>query len=258
MLSPFIVFALLCTVLLYVNAEKLIPLTTKYHKQISQQRAKAKEKKYHRQFIRQITLEDGSSFIFHFYNPNVEIFEDVYWIRSVDDIYRIGTLQPYALEPLGKTVEHLQRNPDGDLVITESFPELSFPNMLFNQKTLLDTITLPEKLSLSTLKAKITSDNGSISEKEVKILTTFHYKLALPWLCLIAVIAPAPFCMRYSRSQPIFFIYALSIFGLFALYLVMDAGIVLAERQIIAPLEAIWTPICAVLIFFGYKYCRLK
>lgn len=259
LLLPFVAFSILCTALLYINEEMLQPYTLQYQKQFNQLRSKAKEKKYQRQFIQQLPLEDGSSLIFKNFNTDKELFEDAYWIRSIDDIYRIQFLYPYAKGiPEGEVIEHLERNANGGLVVTKTLEKKIFPEMIFNRQVLLETITSPDKLSISMLKEKIPSHTKPLNEKELKLLTTYYYKLAQPWFCLLAVIAPAPFCIRFSRSKRIFFIYSMSIFGFFALYLIMDAAIVLAERQVISPELAIWSPICTLLAYFGYKFYRVQ
>lgn len=253
LLVPFIALGLIFTGIIYFNTEVLQPRALKYHKHRAQARAKVKQKKHHRTPIQQLVLEDGSSFIFQTYDEASERFFDAYWVRSIDDIYRIRELSPYGQEPLGNGVEHLQRNENGSMELTEFLDQNTFPEMLFNRKTLLDTVSSPDDYSLSTLAEKLPVHGDVLSEKEAELLTTYYYKMAFPWLCLLAVIAPAPFCMRFSRTLPVFFIYAFSLFGLFAFYLVMEASVVLATRQVISPAMAIWVPFGCVFAFFGYR-----
>ncbi|MEI8365327.1 MAG: LptF/LptG family permease [Parachlamydiaceae bacterium] len=255
LLFPFIAFGLFFTFLIYFNTEVLQPLAAQYNTQLDKSRAKAKQKKYLP--VQQLTLEDGSSLIFQYYDEAQRAFSDTYWVRSSDDIYRINQLFPYADVPHGKTVEHLQRNQEGFIVTTEKFPEMSFNEMLFNQKKLTDSLASPDSQSLSALYHKLPVHEHELNEKEARLLTTFYYKLAMPWLCLIAVLAPAPFCLHFSRSRPLFFIYALSIFGLVAFYLVMDAASVLGERQAISPALAIWTPFTCFLALFSYRFLKI-
>lgn len=257
LLFPFVVVGLFFTFILYVNLEVLQPYTVKYQKHLNALRTKAKEKKYNHRFIQELPLLDGSSLIFQSYDTVNEEFSDVYWIRSIDDIYRIHYLYPYSLEPLGREVEHLVRNSAGELVITEFFDEKPFPDIHFNAETLLQTATSVYRLSISSLKAKLPIHNKVFSEKEAQILTAYHYKLVQPWMCLFAIIAPASFCMRFSRTLPVFFIYAFSLFGLFAIYLVMDAAVILGERQVIPPVTAIWVPFGCFMAFFSWKVFKL-
>ena len=71
----------------------------------------------------------------------------------------------------------------------------------------------------------------------------------IPFLSLFAIIAPAPYCVKFSRQPPLFLIYTGTLFGLIAFYLFMDASQVIAKRQVISPFLAIITPFC---FFFGY------
>lgn len=256
LLLPFVAFGLFLTGLMYFNTEVLQPMALRYNTKLDHSRAKAKHKKY--MSIQQLALEDNSILIFQEYNAETEEFFDAYWVRSIDDIYRIHRLSPYSLEPIGKTVEHLQRTPEGFLVLSESFPEKTFSDMHFNKRKLSESVSLPEAHSLSELKEKLPASGNALSEKEAALLTTFYYKLAIPWLCLLAVLAPAPFCIQFSRTTPVFFIYALSIFGLVAFYLIIDAMVVLGERQMLAPALAIWVPFALFFSFFGGRFLRLQ
>ncbi|HEV8052538.1 MAG TPA: LptF/LptG family permease [Parachlamydiaceae bacterium] len=255
LLLPFVALGLFLTALMYFNTEVLHPMAMRYNTKLDHSRAKAKHKKF--MSIQQLSLEDNSLFIFQEYDTVANEFFDSYWVRSIDDIYRIHRLSPYSVEPVGKAVERLQRTPEGFLVLTESVPEKTFSDMHFNKEKLLETVSLPDAHSLSELKEKLPSHGNNLSEKEAALLTTYYYKLAMPWLCLLAVLAPAPFCIRFSRTMPVFFIYSLSIFGLVAFYLIMDATFVLGERQMFPPALAIWTPFTLFFSFFGWRFLRL-
>lgn len=255
LMLPFIAFGLFLTALIYFNMEVLQPMAYKYNTKLDHSRAKAKQKKY--VSIRQIILDDNSSLIFREYDKDTKEFFDAYWVRSIDDIYRIGHLAPYTKEPIGSSVEHLQRNTEGLLTLTESFPVKTFPEMHFNQEQLMANAVIPEGQSLSDLKEKLPGQGEVLSEKEAYLLTTYYYKLALPWLSLLSIIACAPFCVRFSRTLPVFFIYALSIFGLVAFYLILNAAVVLAERQMLHPAIAIGIPFAFFFSLFGWRFLKL-
>lgn len=257
LLRPFILFGVLCTLLIYFNTEVLQPFAVKHHNQLEQSRAKKKQKKYKHPLIQQIALSDNTSIIFQNYDTVSQRFFDAYWIRTIDDIYRIKHLSPYTPVPIGEIVEHLQRNKSGNLVITESLAKKSFPDMHFDKKTLLETVSMPSELSLSALKEKLPPPGKVLNEKEAQVLTSFYYKLTFPWLCLLAIIAPAPFCTRFSRTLPTFFIYAGCIFALVAFYIIMDASVILGERQAVSPEAAIWVPFSVIFGFFGWRFLRL-
>ncbi len=257
LLWPFVAFGLCFTALIYFNSEVLQPKALKYHKQRDQSRAKAKQKKHHHPYIQQLALEDNSSLIFQNYDESSESLFDAYWVRSIDDIYRIKNLSLSTATPLGTSIEHLQRNAEGAMLVTEFLDQKAFPEIHFNRTKLLDAVTSPGDYAISTLSQKLPAHGQPLSEKEARLLTAYYYKLALPWLCLLAVIAPAPFCTRFSRGLPVFFIYTASLFGLVAFYLTMDAAVVLGERQVLAPAIAIWLPFSCFFAFFGWRFARL-
>lgn len=256
LLLPFIVFSLFFTALVYLNGEFFHPNAMKYHQQLDHQRAKVKKTKYHYPHIQQLSLKDGSSIIFQRYDPLANEFFDLYWIRSVDDIYRIRDLKLLSEGSIGSLVEHFERDEAGDLRLTEQFEQKQLVDLHFDKQTLIESAASPEALSLSEMRKEISTSTDILSEKEARLVTAYYYKLAIPWLCLLAVLAPAPFCISYTRNLPLFFIYALSLFGLVAFYLIINASVILGERQVMAPALAVWFPFCLFFVFFGFRFYR--
>jgi lipopolysaccharide export system permease protein len=256
LLLPFIAFGLFFTALIYINSEIFQPIAMKYHQQLDHMRAKEKKKKHHYPHIQQLILQDGSSLIFQRYDNSTEKFFDVYWIRTIDDIYRIRDLKANDGVLIGKMVEHLERDSEGALILSERFDEKVFQETVFDKKTLIESTITPDALSLSVLKEKRSSFQAIFSEKEAILVTNYYYKLAIPWLCFLAVIAPIPLCITFSRTLPIFLIYAISLFGLVTFYLIMDASLILGERQLLPPALAIWVPFSLFFTFFGIRFCR--
>jgi len=257
LLFPFVAFGLFFTGIIYFNTEVLQPRALKYHKQLDHRRAKEKRKKNHHPYIQQLTLDDQSSLIFESYDEVAERFHDAFWVKSIDDIYRIEYLDSKPSIPVGSKVEHLKRDPKGNLEIVEFADEKLFPEIHVEKAKLLDSVASPRDYALSTIKSKLADAEHPLSEKEASLLSTYYYKLAIPWLCLLAIIAPAPFCTRFTRALPVFMIYAISLFGLVAFYLIMDAALLLGERQVVAPAVAIWIPFSCFFALFGWRYARL-
>lgn len=257
LLRPFILLGLFFTALIYLNTQFLLPQTLREIRHINDARTLAKLKKNDRAFVQHVRLKDQSTLLFQQYDSSREMFFDAYWIRSIDDIYRIKYLFHHNTPPTGKYIDHLVRNDEGKLVKIESMVEHAFPRMKFNKKKLLDTVTPSEELSLSKLWKRLPGQGSKPSEKEAAITATFFQKLVTPWLCLLAIIGPAPFCIRFSRNFPVFFIYALSLFGLVACYLLIDAAVILGSRQVLHPVWSIGLPISLFMgIFLGrYALC---
>lgn len=258
LMRPFIFVGLFFTALLFLNEQYLLPHTLINLKSIENLHSTKKEKTNDVSSVQHVALEDQSKILFQNYDSSHKLFFDAYWVRSVDDIWRIKHLYPYEEIPMGHFVDHIIRNPTGELVLAESLPYKQFPEIRFNQESLLETVTSVEELSLSDLFNKLSESKDASHEKEAQVITTFYQRLALPWLCLIAVIGPAPFCLRFTRSLPTFFIYAGSTFGLVAIYLILDAALVLGKRQVFDPFWVIWAPFLIIITLLGWNYCRIK
>lgn len=257
LMRPFIIIGLFLTAVLYLNTEVLLPLSLRSMKHIEDQHARQKNKSHQLPSVQHLVLDDKSTILFQSYDVTHQRFFDAYWIRSPHDIYRIRYLYPYDHIPRGEFVDHLIRSPAGHLAVDDSFPSLLFPEIKFNAQRLFETIILPEELSLSELWQNLPSLQSIQSEKESTLLANFYRKMAIPWLCLFAVLAPLPSCTRYTRNLPLFFIYAFGIFGLVAFYLLIDAVFLLGKRQVVSPL-AIFIPFIATGGILLWRFFRMR
>lgn len=258
LMRPFVVIGLLAVFLIYANEEFLLPQALKKLRRIEDATKHQKHKKPSPLLsVHQVMLEDGSLLIFQNYDTAKERFFDVYWIQSIDHIYRMKYLSP-SPNPTGYFVDHLIRQSDGKLLQAFAYRELSFPTMKFNPELLQSTILEPEILSLSELAHQSFHILEKPNEKESKILTAFYWKLIMPWMCLLAIIAPAPFCVAFSRHLPLFLIYICSLFGLITFYMFMDATQVIAKRQVFAPIWAICFPFLLTFAYFSWRFKKLK
>lgn len=258
LLRPFIFLGLLFSLVIYVNTEYLLPLALKHIKMIDTTYSREKNKINERPLVQHILLEDGSTLLFHDYDSKEERFIDAYWIQSIDNIIHMKFLYPYTDKPIGEHSDHLLRDSSGNLIVQASNSFEIFPDMHFDNQKLLDTLIQPQELSIKELNQKRGSLLQAPTEKEAQVLSVFYYKLVIPWLCLLAIIGPAPYCVRFTRQLPIFFIYAFSVFGLVALYLIMDASLVLGSRQVFSPFAAILIPFSLLFGFFLLRYVRLR
>lgn len=258
LLRPFLLLGLFFTALMYFNIEYFVPLAAKEQKYLDDAHSKKKNLRSSDLSVEHVILEDKSTLLFQHFDSVRDLFFDAYWVRSIDEIYKIKYLYPYASPPIGYYVDHLIRNEQGEIVVENSEALRRLPELKFDAKRLIDSLTQPENTSLTKLWEQLPEDYVAQSEKEARVLSTFHRKLALPWLCLLAVVAPAPFCLRFSRQFPTFMVYASSLFGLIAVYIVLDAVHVLGRRQLVDPLYALWTPLMLFFLIFGWRYVRLR
>lgn len=256
LLRPFVIVGLSLTILLFLNEEYLLPPALKALQRIEDSSKNAKRQKSQIVSVQSVPLEDGSIILYQSYDSAHEMFFDAYWIRSADDIYRMKYLFPYSKVPIGRYVDHLIRDKSGDLASIESLESRFFKEMKFNPDVLHETLMNPNFMTVEELWRQLPKSSEAYSERESQMLASFYWKLFIPWLCLFAVVAPAPFCVRFSRTLPVFFIYVSGIFGLIAFYLVLDAALIMAERQVADPILVLGIPFGAVLAFFSMRYLK--
>lgn len=258
LLRPFLVLGLFFTALTYLSMEYALPAAAKELNYFDSIDAKQKKHKSVPISVEHVILEDNSTLLYQSYDSSQNFFFDAYWVRSIDEIYKIKHLFPHSIPPVGHFVDRLVRNDRDELVVVESHAESALPNLKFDAKRLRETLVQPEDLPLSMLWKQFIENPEAQSEKEARMHSTFHRKLAIPWLCLLAVLVPAPFCMWFTRQFPVFLVYAVSLFGLIGIYIVIDAAHVLGRRQLLDPFYALWTPFVFFFIIFGWRFVRLR
>lgn len=257
LLRPFASIALLLTLLLFINEQFWMPTALKRLRRIEDGTKHQKHRHLLSMAVRHLILEDGTVFIYQSYDSALERFFDAYWIRSIDDVYRMKYLSPYGEVPIGYFVDRLIRQPNGVFTTQASSEQMPIPDLHFNHEILLSALMEPDGLSLTELWEQLPSlSQEELPEKETKILTAFYWKLSIPWLSFIAFLAVTPFCLIFSRQLPIFFIYVCGIFGLLALYLLLDAAQVIAKRQVLAAEWALGLPFLVISAFCGWRFIK--
>jgi lipopolysaccharide export system permease protein len=255
LMRPFIFLGLAGTFLMFINEQWILPSALQKLHRIESVTKHQRSRNHPAMAAKQVFLEDGSLFIYQSYDADKEQFFDTYWIRSIDDIYRIKYLSPHL--QTGYFVDHLLRQPTGELALQESFAAFVLPDIQFNKELLQSTLFDPDTLALTELWAQWPIQAEELSEKQSKTLTAFYWKLLLPWLCLLAILAPIPFCVRFSRQFPFFLIYVCGIFGLIAFYFFMDAAQVISRRQVLDPIWAIVLPFSFIFSVFSWRFVKI-
>lgn len=258
LLLPYVATALFGVVLLYANNEFILPKALHRLNRLDEKYADQRHRSKEELRALHLQLEDGSLLIYVTFNPISKNFHEAYWLASPEELWRMDELDPFATPPLGRLVDHFNRQ-ESELTYQASYEEKTFPKMHFDHENLRASLTTPDQFSLSELLAEAPQEKaGNKSEKGARLLTALNRKLALPWLALLAVIGPAPFCLRFSRHSHTFSIFAGGIFGLVAIYLILDAATVLGERQVVAPGIAIFAPMGFFISLFLYRFIRIR
>lgn len=258
LLFPFILSGLVAVVFLYVNNEFFLPNAYRKLSRIDEKYSlkRAKERGLYRAL--HLTLDDGSILIYSRFDPELKRFLSLYLLDREGSVFRMNELDPFSVPPRGYFVDHYAKK-EGILSYVSSSPSLSLDGLKINPNKLLDTLATPEEQPLSKLVQGAKSEEAAkVNEKAARELTWLYQKLATPWLALFAVLFPIPFCIRFSRNLAIFMIFAGGIFSLVSVYLLLDALVVLGERQVLSPSLAILSPLALILVFSIYRFIRIR
>ena len=257
LLQPLLIIASFAALILYCNYQWLYPITIPRASYIAQSEFGKEIPLESNHHLNEIALEDTSRMVYRAYDPIVKQFQDVFWIRSCDEIYHIKALSCDAKSPTGRYVDKLLRNKDGFLEKADSWEITSLQDMRFDETSLKNSITPAQEQSLTQLCKQIFLHHASYSDRVSELKCHFFYKLCFPFLCILAFISPAPFCLQFRRQIPIFMIYVVSIAVLFCLVLVMQASFTLAKSNMVPAWLAIGLPWLAAVYYFGKKYLSL-
>lgn len=255
LLRPFLLSGLIGVASLYIHYEYLLPYAFRYTHCLEDQHALARLPAA--STAHDIALNDGSIILYQSYDSFQKRFFDAYWIKSMDDIYRIKYLYPYECPPRAFYADHLQRDPKGEWTLTERSETKPMAEMRFDKKRLHQAILPAQELSLSQLRDRTRSAANNGSEKAYQAAAWGHKRILMPWLCLLAIMAPVPYCLTFTRRLRIFLIYIFLMLAMICFYLVINAATVLAQAQVISPPIAIGIPFALIFSFFGWKYVRL-
>jgi len=252
---PFLLFALLIMSLCYLNYEFLQP--TIYLKLAEFEKIHLdKQLPSDHGIVHPLTLEDHSLLIYNYFDPIQNQIHDLFWQKSTKDIYKIRQLDLTKRPPTGYQIDHLVRK-NSKLTLVKHYDSLPFHAMILPKD--LTSLFRPAKWqSLSGLAQLIPlHDLFNLNDKQASITTFFLYKLTMPLVVLLVVVAPLCYLMRYSRKVSPFLIYGLSLFFYITFFTMLKASVILGENQILHPLVAICVPMASLLLLFGYKYAKL-
>lgn len=244
LLTPFLVPASLLFLLLMVNSLVWVPQAAKKLQKFSALHTK---KRYSEQpQAHALNLADHSLLLYGYYDPSIEHFEDVYWIVDVKDLWKMSSLDRLLLK--GYFVDHFILE-EGQFRWQASFAEKTFPELALSTAQLDQVAITPYELSFQEL----LKESQQANEKGSRAQTQIYRRLTLPWLAFFAILWPIPLATRFGRHIPTLLIFALSLFGLVALYLFFNAACVLSDKQIMAPWIGLTLPMALLLGLSIYR-----
>lgn len=253
-LRPFFLMAFLCSLLNLAIMEFALPYSLNFIDKFYDSNLRHSNRVVHREPLHVLHLEDQSKLVYQHYDAAKEAFFDVIWIRHPDDLWRMKYLKIEADYPQGQWVDHLKRNKEGSFEKTQSFNSLLFKELKWNRDIPRKGFIPFENRSISYL-WNVLKQHRTFSKYETfEILTQLLYKLVFPFFPVLIVIAVTPFCLRYNKNLPQFFIYTFSIFGFVAFVALMDSAVILGESNTLSPFIAILSPFVVLMSFFSWKF----
>ncbi|NGX26534.1 MAG: hypothetical protein K940chlam6_00458 [Chlamydiae bacterium] len=203
-------------------------------------------------------LDDHSKLVYQYYDAAREAFFDVIWIRSPSDLWRMRYLKADPQHPQGQWVDHLEQKENGCFEKTQSFSSLIFRDLKWNRDMPRRGYIPFENRSLKELWKILKTDSLLSSFETKEVLTQFLFKLIMPFLALLVLIAIIPFCTSYSKNLPQFYLYSVGIFTFVAFIALMDAAVILGESDTLSPYVAILSPFVILLSIFGWRFANTR
>lgn len=263
-LKPLLLLSIFVTFCLYINNEFFLPPSAEIINNLSSKYNSASLQKIRDETRAQkITLTNDEIIIYQNVNKKTKVFTNAFLIKSIDSIFHIESLDVSLSPPIGTFVDHYKRDLKGFLNLEASYTSYPFKDLELDQKLLSKTLASFDEMSMTDLSKELLNDGGLLDDEEItddisRRQTALYYKLTTPWLAFLAVLIPIPFCFTFSRNFSMFLTFAISIFSLFAIYLLLNALLVLGERQVITPLAATVYPMSAIILLFLYRYLKVR
>jgi lipopolysaccharide export system permease protein len=253
-LRPFFLVGLLCALFNLASSEFLLPSSLNRLDQFREKHFKHSRHGNRKEPVHVLPLKDRSKIVYQTEDKDKKLYNDVFWIRSGDEIWRMRSLSSDPSNPVGSYVDHLKRGSDGNFEKVASFDHYRFDQFRWQADPTGKGYTPLENRKLSELWRTLTNRSKTTAYEYPRVLTQFLFKAAIPFLALLVIMAGSPFCLRHSRNLPIFFIYAISLFGFVAFFAMMDAAVILGENRVVSPYTAILLPFALAWAVFGLKY----
>jgi lipopolysaccharide export system permease protein len=255
-LRPLFLIGLFCTLFSLASSEFLLPSSLNHLDQFREKHFKHSKRGNRKEPVHILPLKDHSKIVYQTEDKEKKLYNDVFWIRSADEIWRMRSLSSDPLHPIGYFVDHLKRNREGNFEKISSFDHYRFDQFRWQADPSGKGYTPLENRKLSELWRMLLHKNTTTAYEYPRVLTHFLFKIAIPFLALLVITAGSPFCLRHSRNLPIFFIYAIALFGFIAFFTMMDAAVILGENRVVSPYVAILLPFALIGALFQYHYYK--
>ncbi len=199
LLSPLLWIALSLTTLLYINFQFFEPIAQKRIEMIKQEK---KSKKEHR--IKSFVLDDNSKLVFRRFDLARNSLEEVYWLKSPDQIFYMKELYPFSSPPIGHYVSEFTRDSNDDLELSSRLDMRPFKEMSLEFDPIIQSVFSVRTYSVTAILRALHDPKALLNINDYELLTLLNYKLLLPLLPIFLYFVFVPICTRFSRNIPVF------------------------------------------------------
>lgn len=253
LLKPFWQVAFGCMALVFLNYHIFLPTALRHIDEFRSEHFHSSHLAKRKELIHLIPLQDQTKLLYQSQEEG-RLF-DVLWIKSLSEMWHMKYLNNDPLQPVAEFADHIVRNSAGLLEKKESYTKVQLQELKWHPRRARLGLIPWEQRSLTEL-YQLRSHPHTSAYEIPKITTTLTFRLAIPWISPLLVMALIPFCLQ--KRDHFFLLYALSIFGLFAIYMFLDAFSILSEHGLLSPLISIGTPLVLLGGMFGWRYAKLK
>lgn len=255
LLVPFFYMAAFCLVFNLCNFQLWLPSALNHMDDFHAQHFKHSHRAKRKELIHLLDLRDNSKLIYQTYDAVNKVLFDVLWVKNNDDIWRMKTLSADPQNPDARYVDHIVRGKDGFLEKAEAFDTYRFDTLKWRPQMAGKGLIPFENRSIKQL-ISLAQNSATTPYEQPKILTQICFKCAVPFLSIFALLAIAPYCIRFSRKFNPFLLYAVSLFALMAFYMLLDDAVILGENNIVPPYLAIFVPFSILGALSTFIYVR--
>jgi len=250
---PFIIIAIFFALLSYLNYQYFYPNALNFKDNFKEKFLK--KTTYKKKLLPNVIyLDDSTKIVYQKYDLAKKTLFDVYFIvKSNSDIWHAKYLYLDENESIGKYVDHLIKK-DDCFQKESSFQSYKFESIQLNKNA---NMLVPfENRSIQSLYKQTIA--ATICQKEKNELTSYlNFKLAMPLVPILIVIAIFPYLIAFSKNISIFFISAFAIFGFVIFHTLMDSALILGENSAVSPYIIMWLPVGLIFFIFGRKYIKI-
>ncbi|NGX29302.1 MAG: hypothetical protein K940chlam4_00133 [Candidatus Anoxychlamydiales bacterium] len=249
---PFFIIAIFISIISFINFQYFYPKSLSFKDSFKEKYLK-KTNYAKKMQPSVIYLEDGAKLVYQKYDQLQNKLFDAYFIKNSSDIWHAKYLTFNEKEAVGKYVDHLTRK-DKNFEKIESYESYSFKDIEIDEN--INMFEPFENRSITNLFKQNLSKNICLKEKN-EILSYLNYKLAMPFVSLIIVLAIFPPLIAFSKNISIFFICTFALFGFIIFHTIMDSALILAENAARAPYIILWLPIIIISFIFGRRFKKI-